>query len=86
VVGAVSGGLALAQARSVTANCNGTQCRAVDEPAAHAAMIKGWVSNVGFGVGVVGVVAGIIVLAVRRGPPKSPPPVTPSAQGIVVRF
>jgi hypothetical protein len=83
VVGAVSGGLALAQARSVNADCNGTHCPAADQPAANAAIVKGWVSNVGFGVGAAGVVVGAILLAVRRDPP---PRVTPTAQGFVVRF
>jgi hypothetical protein len=83
VVGAVSGALALAQARKVNADCNGTRCPAADQPAADAAMAKGWVSNVGLGVGVAGVAVGAILLAVRRGPPPS---VAPSAQGFVVRF
>jgi hypothetical protein len=82
-IGAVTGGLALAQAKSVTKDCHGSLCPAGDKSAADAAMTKGWVSNVSLGIGVVGVVAGAVLLIVNRAPPKT---VTATAEGIALRF
>jgi hypothetical protein len=68
----------------VNAVCAGTHCPASEKPAADAAMAKGWVANVSLGIGVAGVVAGVIVLAVQRRP--SAAGLVPSPQGLAVRF
>jgi hypothetical protein len=82
-IGAVTGGLALAQAKQVTKDCRGSICPAGDKPAAQAAMTKGWVSNVSLGVGVVAVAAGAVLLILNRAPSKA---VTATAEGITLHF
>src|SRR5262249_12044270 len=57
-VGAIFGALALSQANAINSRCQGTHCLASDAPNKDAAIAKGWVSNIGFGVGIVGVVVG----------------------------
>jgi hypothetical protein len=83
LVGAVTGGLALAQAKQVTKDCRGSVCPAADKPAANAAMTKGWVSNVSLGVGVAAVAAGAVLLILNRAPSKN---VMATANGLMLRF
>jgi hypothetical protein len=83
LVGAVTGGLALAQAKQVTNDCHGSVCPAADKPAADAARTKGWVSNVSLGIGVAAVAAGAILLIVNRTPSKN---VTATVEGLSLRF
>jgi len=64
VVGAIFGVLALSQASTATKDCKPDgRCPASEADDASAAKTKGWVSTIGFGVGVVGVATGIILLA-----------------------
>jgi hypothetical protein len=94
VVGAVFGGLALAQAGSVKANCSHTTpCdpkpghqTAELEKQASAAKTKAWDANVGIGVGVVGVATGAILFVL--GVPKLAQTVRAGTgpEGITLRF
>jgi hypothetical protein len=59
VVGAVFGGLALAQAGDVKAMCPPNVLCPMGRDAKSAAETKAWVSNVGFGVAVVGAAVGV---------------------------
>jgi hypothetical protein len=83
LVGAVAGGLALAQAKQVTNDCHGSACPAADKPAADAAMTKGWVSNISLGVGVAAAAVGAVLLIVNRAPSKT---VTATAEGLTLHF
>ena len=83
VVGAVAGALALSQASDVNSRCEGTRCPAADEPNRDAAITKGWVSTVGFGVGVAGAAVGIVLLATGGTAAKR---VAATPHGITVRF
>ena len=83
-VGALFGALALSQAGDVNATCIDNRCPKSSEQYADAALTKGWVSTVAFGVGAAGVALGIVLLATSGGePPKS---VTADARGITVSF
>lgn len=66
VVGAITGVLALSDASALKKKCPNDACPAgVDwKGEKSAAMTKGWISTVGFGVGAAGVVAGIVLLVV----------------------
>jgi hypothetical protein len=71
VVGTLFGVLALSQASDVKSTCTNGVCPRAEESASNAAKTKGWVSTVGFGVGIVGVSVGaaLLVLDARRGHP-----------------
>jgi hypothetical protein len=82
-VGAVAGALALAQAGDVKSRCDGNRCLAEDEPNKDAAMAKGWVSTIGFGVGAAGIALGFVLL-VTGSPAEGT--VTADARGVMLRF
>ena len=84
LVGGIFGGLALEQANDVIRHCTGTVCRPQDEPKRNDAIAKGWVSNVGFGVGIVGATVGVVVLIATSG--KGKQPVAANGDGVTVRF
>jgi hypothetical protein len=86
IVGAVAGGLALAQASTVKAECTpNTPCPQGRE-AKSGAETKAWVSNIGFGVGIAGVVVGAVLLATNT--PKAAEAVRSAVgpHGITLRF
>lgn len=82
-VGAIFGALALSQANAVNSRCEGTRCLPSDAPNKDAALAKGWVSNAGFGVGIVGAVVGVVLVATAGAKPRN---VTASGQGLTIRF
>ena len=86
-VGSVFGALALSQAGDVDDACPGGRCTRPEDVGAQsdaqdAARTKGWVSTIGFGVGVVGVAAGVILLVTH----SEPSAVRADARGLAVRF
>jgi hypothetical protein len=86
VAGAVAGGLALAQASDIKGRCGPTECLASDQGNRDAAMIKGWISTVGFGVGIAGVAAGVVLIVTSGGGSKKVSATSATADGLVVRF
>ena len=90
VVGAVFGVIALSRAGDVKTACE-TQCGAAEHQDADSATALGWVSNVGFGVAIVGAAAGVILLAVGGSSDASAsravrPGVALAPQGVAWRF
>lgn len=83
LVGAISGGLALAEAGEIKGRCSATECLASDASKRDAALVKGWVSTVGFGIGIAGVTAGAVLLLTGSGASKK---VSADASGLVVHF
>jgi tetratricopeptide (TPR) repeat protein len=86
-VGSIFGALALSQASDVEDACPGGKCGRNDQvgpqaDAQDAARTKAWVSTIGFGVGVIGVAAGIVLLATQ----SEPSAVRADARGLEVRF
>ncbi len=71
VVGTLFGVLALSQAGTVKSTCESGVCPLSQQSAADSAKTKGWVSTIGFGVGIVGVSVGaaLLVIDARRGHP-----------------
>lgn len=89
VAGAVAGGLALAQASDIKGRCGPTECLASDQGNRDAAMIKGWISTVGFGVGIAGVAAGVVLIVTGGGGSKkvsATSATSATVDGLVVRF
>ncbi|MFO0760988.1 MAG: hypothetical protein U0359_31210 [Byssovorax sp.] len=83
IAGSIAGGLALSQAGDIKSRCSATECLASDQGNRDAALVKGWVSSIGFGVGIAGVAAGVVLLVTSKGGPKN---VSADARGLVVRF
>lgn len=69
-VGAVTGALAMSKASSIDKACPDKQCPASEKSDLDSAKTLGTVSTVGFVVGGVGVIAGVVLL-VAGGPPSS---------------
>jgi tetratricopeptide (TPR) repeat protein len=83
MVGGVAGALALAQASDVESACTGTRCPPEQEPHKDAAVLKSWISTIGFGVGVTGVALGVVLLVTSGTEQKQ---VTADARGVTIRF
>jgi len=90
VVGTLFGALALSQAGSVKSTCVNGVCPRAEQSAADAAKAKGWVSTIGFGVGIVGVSIGaaLLVIDARRGHPifGATQRIVAGADGLSFRF
>ena len=90
VVGTLFGVLAISQAGSVKSTCANDVCPLSQQSAADAAKTKGWVSTIGFGVGIVGVSVGaaLLVIDARRGHPilGANPRVVAGVDGVSFRF
>ncbi len=84
VVGGIFGGLALAQSDALNEKCPGTVCPTSLQGEADGAITKGWISNVGFGVGVVGAAVGVILLVTAK--PATASRVAVGPDGIRLRF
>jgi hypothetical protein len=85
VVGAVAGGLALSKANSVKSACGPTDHCPSQADAKSSAETTAWVSNVGFGVAVVGVVVGAVLWATGT-PKKDAERTTVGADGLTLHF
>lgn len=86
-VGSIFGALALSQAGDVDDACPGGRCAddadvGPQSDAQDSARAKGWVSTVGFGVGLVGVAAGVVLLVTEG----DAGPVRADARGVRVLF
>lgn len=73
VLGAVFGGLAMAEAAGIKSDaktqCPTSTCNNPDlESRKSAAITKGWVANIGFGVAIAGAVTGVVLLATASAP------------------
>lgn len=69
VVGAVAGGLAMHQASIVEDNCDGSACSPSGKRAADKGQNEALVSSIAFGIGVVGVVTGVLLLTTGESAP-----------------
>lgn len=78
--GGVAGGLSLSKASVAKGMCADDECPASAQPKIDSAMLLANVSNVGFGVGLAGVVLGVVGVVVSR---KAPPPA--AARAFTVR-
>ena len=88
-VGTIFGVLALAQAGDVKDRCVDSVCPTDQRAEADAAMTKGWVSTVAFGVGIVAVTTGALLLLINRPSPAAAarrPPAILGRHGLAVRF
>jgi hypothetical protein len=65
--GAVTGILSLSQTSAARDECDGDACAMSAETQIDTARGLAWVSNVGFGVGAVGIIVGVVALATSRG-------------------
>jgi hypothetical protein len=88
VLGAVFGGLAMAQASGVKSDaqtrCPTSTCNDPDlDSRKSAAITKGWVANIGFGVAVAGAVTGIVLLATASSPKAEQQRAVQKAQSFV---
>lgn len=88
VLGAVFGGLAMAQASGVKSDakkeCPGDTCKNADlEDRKSAAITKGWVANVGFGVAIAGAVTGVVLLVTAKAPKAEQQRAVQKAQSFV---
>lgn len=84
VVGSIFGGLALANYNTVQEECPGTVCNPSLKETANTVTTQGWVSNIAFGVGIVGAAVGVVLLV--TGKPTMNDTVSASANGIRIRF
>jgi tetratricopeptide (TPR) repeat protein len=82
-VGAVAGALALGDAADAKERCVDNVCPLDDEAKRDSAIAKGWISNIGFGVGAVGVAVGIVLLVTGN---PAPDKVAADARGFRLRF
>jgi hypothetical protein len=78
-VGAVTGAMSLSRASQAKSLCSGTKCPVEAGPDIDASKGLAWGSNIGFGVGVVGLAVGVYGLVTSRHAPPKP------AHGLVVR-
>jgi hypothetical protein len=79
-VGSVFGVVALGAKSTLDGACGPTKKACPKQSDVDALSTDAWVSNIGFGVGVVGLAVGVILLATHHGPEKtatSAPHVTP---------
>jgi hypothetical protein len=67
VVGGVLGGLALATKSTLDSHCVGKTCPASEQSDINALSTQSTISTVGFGVGIVGVAVGVVLLVVSHG-------------------
>ena len=80
VVGATTGGLALGKKSTIDAHCTGFACDAEGKRAADRAQTLAAISTVGFGVGLIGIGLGVVLLATNPSP-KSSAALRPFAEG-----
>lgn len=88
-VGTIFGALALAQAGDVKDHCVESICPTDQRAEADAATTKGWVSTVAFGVGIVAVTTGALLLLINRPSPAAAArrrPAILGRHGLTVRF
>lgn len=74
VAGSVAGYLSMSKTSDIQDGCNGDSCPASSESDADSARTLAWVSNIGFGVGVIGIGLGIYGLVSSGGSSEKPPP------------
>jgi hypothetical protein len=74
-VGSVFGALAITDKNALDARCNGFQCPAYEQPDIDRLHSNGWISNVGFGVGIAGLATAAVLWLLSgsadAGPPRS---------------
>jgi hypothetical protein len=83
VAGSVAGYLSMSKTSDIKDGCNGDSCPAGSESDADSARTLAWVSNIGFGVGVIGIGIGIYGLVSSGGSSERPPPRARAVQPVI---
>jgi hypothetical protein len=96
LLGTITGAVSLAQVGTLKSQCKNDLCNPSEQGTLNSAKAPGVVSDFGFGVGIAGVAAGVVLLIVRPGAPKDSAPPTagfrvepwvgPLSMGAVGRF
>ncbi len=71
LVGTITGAIAVSDKSSLSSACTGNVCPPSAEGDINGLQTSAWASNVAFGVGVVGVGVGAVLLLTRKGSPSS---------------
>jgi hypothetical protein len=74
VLGSVTGVVSLTQTSTLKGHCTGNVCPPTDSSTLSSAKTMGWISTIGFGVGIAGIGAGVALLLLR---PATPPDASP---------